>query len=70
MSRSKEPYIIEIRYPDSDEGIYKLRKKAVEAWDKMLKTHIKLLSISEREKKKTYDEMMKSIGHYKEIDKN
>lgn len=70
MSRSKEPYIIEIRYPDSNEGIIKLRKKVVEAWDEVLKTHIKFLSIGEREKKKIYEEIMKSIVHYKENDEN
>ena len=43
MSRLQELYVIEIMYPESEEDMYKLRKKALEAWDKLLKEHIKFL---------------------------
>jgi len=70
MSRLQKAYIIEIHYPKSEEGIYKLRKRVIEAFDKLFKEHIRFLSISEREKKKVYDEMMESIVHHEGNDEN
>lgn len=70
MSKQGEGYIIRILLPDTEEKTDKLRKKAVEAYEGLIKQYIRFLSINDNEKKKLYDDIMASIAEHKEIDEN
>ena len=57
MARSKQEYIINIHYPETEEGLLKLRKRMGSSYINFIKDYIMTLPISGEEKNKLYFEI-------------
>jgi hypothetical protein len=61
MDRSKGAYIINIHYPETQDGILELRKRMGNAYIHFVKDYIMTLPISDAEKNKLYIKVNKSM---------
>ncbi|HHY76920.1 MAG TPA: hypothetical protein GX498_00235 [Clostridiales bacterium] len=68
MGRKNCKYDINLSMPTSDEELKNLRKKILKALEKLMKEQIRSLAMSDKEKKSYYDDIMKNILSFKELD--
>ncbi len=54
MARSKESYIIEVHFPENEDGMIDLRKRMGRAYNQFIKNYILTLPISDSQKNRVF----------------
>ncbi len=57
MTRSKDFYIIKVYYPETEEELFKMRKRMGAAYTQFVKDYILALPVSGEEKNKLYEKV-------------
>lgn len=68
MAGSKGEYIINVHYPNSESGLFELRRRLGNAYIEFIQNYIKTLPIDDEDKNKIYISVIEKLLHMDKLE--